>query len=547
MWEKFKLTILLLLIGLSLLQTYLLWFGQPLPQEGILPRYERAFFNDPPPVSRLVQPAQMVIQHGDELFFFGRGEETSARLWEKCFALIASTLQRPGLERVTEENIKFLEEIETRLVCRFDYTIPAEVFIPEVPLGIDLGVITLLWERQDLHILLEGEDAFLYRVPAALARDILEFLPEAGEDTYISLPAELELYAASQEKAEPELLLVPAGTTVPFDEAETEMEPVTPHAGREEETAGEREPEKEEKGPEQDPGANDLPGTPEAVDGRPGEGLDEKAVDGDHEGLQEEVLSPEAPATETLEPLEERPERVWHIQVKGNILVPENKLWAAERSLGPENIDLDQLVRAFFIDTTMARRIEERDDALYFTDGERGLRIYASGLVEYTAPKLEQVLSRIDYFTALQKGAENLSLFGGWKSEAYLDKIERQSTGYALTWQLYDRGFRLAGDHIGCKMIVNEQGVPYYQRKFPVIGEALFEKRPFSSYESALYHAIMLMPEAFHDNRVTLLSLEPVYFIPGEGQPEKAIPAWHIHLQETGPAYLHWETLEQLN
>ncbi len=547
MWEKFKLASLLLLIGLSLLQTYLLWFGQPLPQEGILPRYERAFFNDPPPVSRLIQPAQMVVEHGDELFVFGRGEEASARLWEKCFALIASTLQRPGLEMVAAEQMQILEDIETRLVCKFDYTIPAEVFIPEFPMGIDVGVITFLWERQDLHILLEGEDDFLYRVPAVLARDILEFLPEAGEDTYISLPAELELYAASQDEDEPELLLVPAGTVAPYDEAETEMEPVMPHAGQEKEAAGQEEPQKEEKSPEQDLGANDLSGTPEAVDGRPREGLDEKAVDGDQEGLENEVRSPEAPATGTPEPLEERLERVWYLQVKGNIIVPENKIWAAERSLGPENIDLDQLVRAFFIDTTMARRIEERDDALYFTDGERGLRIYASGLVEYAAPKLEQVLSRIDYFTAVQKGAENLSLFGGWKSEAYLDNIERKSVGYALTWQLYDRGFRLAGENIGCTMIVNEQGVPYYQRKCPVIGEALFEKRPFRSYEDALYQAIMLEPEAYQDNRVTLLSLEPVYFIPGEAQQGKAIPAWHIHLQETGPVYLHWETLEQLN
>ncbi len=552
MWEKCKLAILLLLIGLSLLQTYLLWFGQPLPQEGILPRYERVFFTDPPPVSRFVQPAQIVAQHGNERYLFGRGEETYHRLWEKCFELLASTGQRPGMEMVAPEEIQYLEEIETRLVCRFSYPLPPEVFFSEVSLNPEVEVITLHWENQDLHILLEGEDVFLYRVPAVLARDILEVLTEAGGATYAYLPAELELYAVDRDGPEPELLLLPAGSVNVFDEGETELESVTTGTGQAGQSAREEDPENGERDPEEDTEENDPLKTPEAIDDLLEEDLGEEdlggeAVEGEHEGVEEEILSPERPAVEAPEQLEDRPERVWHIQVKGDILVPEINLWAAARSLEQEEIELDQLVRAFFIDTTMARRIEERDDALYFTDGERGLRIYSSGLVEYTAPKLERVLSRIHYFTALQKGSENLSLFGGWKPEAYLDKVERQNVGYSLTWQLYYRGLRLAGDQIGCAMIVNEQGVPYYQRKFPVIGEALFEKTPFRSYENALYHAIMLAPEAFPDNRVTLLSLEPVYFIPGEGQHEKAIPAWNIHLQEAGPVYLHWETLEPLH
>ena len=95
----------------------------------------------------------------------------------------------------------------------------------------------------------------------------------------------------------------------------------------------------------------------------------------------------------------------WEIKTRGEIYVPEGDIPAAEVRLGEEGIDREQLARAFFIDLSLARLIEERDGALYYTNGEKGLRIYPSGLVEFAFPRLKES-GQYFYSHALQKGAE---------------------------------------------------------------------------------------------------------------------------------------------
>lgn len=237
----------------------------------------------------------------------------------------------------------------------------------------------------------------------------------------------------------------------------------------------------------------------------------------------------------------------WEIETKGDIYVSEKDILAAEVSLREEEIDHEQLVRAFFIDLSLARRIEERDGAIYYTDGEKGLRIYTSGLIEFAFPRLERNLSSISYSLTLQKGAESLSLYGGWPSGIYLDKVYNLGRGYSILWSPVYEGLAFKGEQTGCEMEINEQGVSFYRRNIYSIGEDISERMPFRPYEEALCRALFLDEERFQEKTPVLLSLEPVYYIPPSGGAvDKAIPAWAVHFEGMEVKYLHWNTLDPL-
>jgi len=242
---------------------------------------------------------------------------------------------------------------------------------------------------------------------------------------------------------------------------------------------------------------------------------------------------------------DETPEHIWEIETKGNLFVPEEELEGVEIVLEKEDIPIAELVQAFFFDPSMARRIEERDEALFFTDGERGLRIYPNGLVEYAAPMLERGLSTISYSSALNKGAESQSLYGGWQDGSYLVESNITEKGYRFRWSPVFNGFPLDGENSGSEMLVNEQGVPFYSRYFFIVRNNK-ESSPFKPYAEALCEALSLNKDQFEDQKATLLSLRPVMYVVSE-ENKRAVPAWKVVFEETEVIYLHWRSLEELS
>ena len=241
-------------------------------------------------------------------------------------------------------------------------------------------------------------------------------------------------------------------------------------------------------------------------------------------------------------------ENVFCLKLKDNrIFVPLDSFAAAELSLQKEKIDKEELVRAFFLDPSIARLIEERDGATFFTDGEKGLRIYPDGLVEYTAPGLVHIPPAMPYSAALQKGAENLRLFGGWQPGIHLTRVEMQSEGYRLFWETFYAGLPLVGRRAGTELVINEIGVFYYQRDlYHVVGE-IGEKGSFRPFDEALAKAVLIYRESYPENEGILLGIEPVYYFSVEGMgTAKAVPAWSVSISGLGTMYLHWQTLEPL-
>lgn len=238
------------------------------------------------------------------------------------------------------------------------------------------------------------------------------------------------------------------------------------------------------------------------------------------------------------------------VQKKGELFLPCGDLRAAEMIVKKEDVDRKQLVRAFFFDLSMARRIDERDGAVFFTDGEKGLRIYPDGLVEYSAPKLEQSAGasmNMSYNTALQKGAENLGIYGGWYPGTYLVEAEKQNESYRLCWDVFYEGFPLQGASAGSEMVINDYGILYYRRSFCQIIEEIGEQKSFRPFEEALCRAVVLCREQLPSNEGVLMEIEPVYYLsPAEKANIKATPAWAVSINGLDKLYLHWQTLEPL-
>lgn len=266
------------------------------------------------------------------------------------------------------------------------------------------------------------------------------------------------------------------------------------------------------------------------------------------EGLLEERLLPNGSGSGIFNSnTASLPPGSWEINVSREIFVETGALLAQEISLERKNIGREELVKAFFLDLSLARRIEEKDGAVYFTDGEKGLRIYASGLVEYTAPRPENSFRRpLSYDLSLQKGVESQSIYGGFLPGTFLYDVQDAGAGCRMIWRRVINDLVLEGENAGCEILLEGQDVSFLRRNFLLAGTEIAARRPFRPFTEALCQALLLQQERLQEREgATLLSLRPVYYLP-TGNEERAIPAWAVNFAETGTIYLHWSSLEPL-
>jgi len=464
--EKVKSILLIVLIILSLFLTYMLWFGRPPLQEGVVPRYEYAYFTHPLSFSEIVQPTEIIYHEEDNLLhLYRRGNKDYIHLWDKGQDFLKKRLEIHNAKIISKEDVDGLvETFSSKLVYIFKPYFPLEFFI-KTTLFADLEIerAIILWEEELAYVILEGQVNLLLTL--SRAQELYEVLIPEGKNPHILLSV----------------------SNFTFEE-----------------------------------GSND-------------QDTQEEIIENESEDSENESES------ETVKESDEELDN-WKIEVSGEIFIQESEIWAGELSLTTEKIDDEQLVRAFFFDLSMARRIEERDGALYFTNGEKGLRIYPSGRVEFAAPRLERVFSNMSYGTALQKGAESQSLYGGWFPDTYLSEAIQLLGGYRFVWCTFHEGLPLEGENTGSEMVINEHGVSFYRRSFHIVSKEINERRPFRPYDEAIYHALSLNREYFKEHAPVLLSLEPIYY----RKNNKAIPAWAVQFDGLEIVYLHWVTLEPL-
>ncbi|MCG0276178.1 MAG: two-component system activity regulator YycH [Thermosediminibacteraceae bacterium] len=132
-----------------------------------------------------------------------------------------------------------------------------------------------------------------------------------------------------------------------------------------------------------------------------------------------------------------------------------------EKKLGQSGI------AKFFPDFSITRRIEEKDGAVIYTDGNRGLRIYPDGALEYSRPVPSDSKLKLSFYEALSLAVNFINTHGGWPGEAYLSSYKTskaQGTVYTFNFGVRVRGLPLLGQNYITVTVEGNQVSRYYRK-----------------------------------------------------------------------------------
>lgn len=116
------------------------------------------------------------------------------------------------------------------------------------------------------------------------------------------------------------------------------------------------------------------------------------------------------------------------------ILVPDGPVSAATTLLLPQRKEAQAYLHRFFPDVSVVRQIQEQDGSVAYTDGQRGMRLYANGALEYFEPREGTDPSGPDLFRALQVAQEFISARRLWPPGATLAAYARLGQEARLTF-----------------------------------------------------------------------------------------------------------------
>ncbi len=233
------------------------------------------------------------------------------------------------------------------------------------------------------------------------------------------------------------------------------------------------------------------------------------------------------------------------VRIEGDIYLPaEDYLLQAHLTLVREQIRTDEMLKAVFVNEKLARKIEEADGTLIFTDGEKGLRI--SDYVEYTAPRLEKGMAAYSYARAIQKANEYLCYYGGWPKDLYLVHMlagnnsratpQQGETSYYVGWSFYADGLPIMGSPGRTEIRFNDQGLYYYKR-------SLYRPSDFSTKKVTAAAATEAVAKAFEyyyveetdvSTPVKLRDIYPAYKAADalDGNEVRAYPVWVVRIND---------------
>ncbi len=200
-----------------------------------------------------------------------------------------------------------------------------------------------------------------------------------------------------------------------------------------------------------------------------------------------------------------------------------------------EELDIDKLAKAFFIDLTLVRQIKERDEAVIYTDGQRGLRVNSQGLIEYSAPAKKHEPEVLSYQEALIKGIEYVTVYGGWPEILNLKITELsslllESEGfYRLKLNSYYKGFPIIFGYTPLDLVFNKQGLVSYQRQIFEL-EVGQEKSKVIGVEKALEGILNDLPELFSQKSSRKVTRCFLAYIPVQGVNRILRPYWIIEI-----------------
>ncbi|MBS4021154.1 MAG: hypothetical protein KGZ79_01845 [Dethiobacter sp.] len=238
------------------------------------------------------------------------------------------------------------------------------------------------------------------------------------------------------------------------------------------------------------------------------------------------------------------------LSAQGEILLPAEAPVLASRLVGSESLDRDKLVRSIFVDTALVRQIEERDGAFIYTDGHKGLRLFAHGEVEFSAPSSEPGSEMMETIPALRRTAQYLQLMGGWQDHLYLNHLVREESflfsrrqwdSYLVSFISVQHGTRLVSANPPVKLRFSDRGIIYYKRQVRTLTTTVEEQRPLIEPLDALQTVAQLLDE--DDKSHALTEIFPAYFLhSAAGLSSVAPPVWVILFNNNRAAVIHGQT-----
>lgn len=237
------------------------------------------------------------------------------------------------------------------------------------------------------------------------------------------------------------------------------------------------------------------------------------------------------------------------LELEEEILLPVRLPVLAPRSVAHEDLDFDKLLRSIFPNQPLVRRIEEREGAVIYTDGQKGLRLFDYGEVEFSSPKSEPGLERMTLLTALRRTAQYLQLMGGWPEQLFVGEVapegrmapEDQGEIYAVTFFAAQHGMRLLQQTPPVRLRFSDRGVVSYNRRVLVLGANTGRAKTLVNPLAAA--ASLSDVRASLENRPAIREIFPAYYVPESAGPQGlSLPVWAFVCSDGRTAVVHGHT-----
>jgi len=239
----------------------------------------------------------------------------------------------------------------------------------------------------------------------------------------------------------------------------------------------------------------------------------------------------------------ELPTQFKGISLADGLFVPAGPVLLSGLALAPARMNFEQEARLFFVDPSLARKVEERDGAVFYTDGVGGLRLYPQGDLEYTLP--QPAGSSLRLTAALEKAVAFLKSHGGPPEGVLVKEIRPdpngsgEKTGRTEIALIFLReGLPLLGERFPLELEISEGGVTRFTRIWRFIAGPTPNKRTVFSAESLLSRVAQEEGEA-RRQIPRLSNIYLAYYLPRLGAPASYLrPVWVLETP-TGGRYIY--------
>lgn len=186
-----------------------------------------------------------------------------------------------------------------------------------------------------------------------------------------------------------------------------------------------------------------------------------------------------------------------------------------------EELRTDEIIRSFFLTHSI---IQEADGVKTYTDGFGALRIFTSGMMEYTAGTQGNEAVFLDQPQLMQSSINFLSAHGGWPGSMLPVYLSNFGDSVRLEFASFAKGLPIAGDKVGIALEFQQGQVSSYQRQLVVetetVTEALAEARPLGQHLASETQ----VGKFFTEGSKRISDLAPVFYL----QQNRLIPAWRV-------------------